>query len=128
MLRINKNVNSIRLSYKLQFLFRVKNLDKKYLLKKKKQSSIILRSPKHFNIGKQKITNINYKVLNLSILLTKKINLNFFLSESKCQFKVLNKLAEVSTYIKTQSIKISLKTKFIIKWLGFYSLIPYWTQ
>ena len=119
MLKITKKVNSIKLNYKLQFLFRVKCLNKKYLLKKQKQSAIILRSPKHFNIGKQKITNINYKVINLWTLIVKTTNLNFWFENTKYQFKLLSKFAESNTYIKVQSIKTFIKTKFTIKWLGF---------
>jgi hypothetical protein len=123
MLQINKSSKLLKATYKLQILFRLNHLNKKYLLKKKLSSSVFLRSPKHFNIGKQKIKSINYIFINLGFVTKKKIHSKIMYQETKYLFKLFDKFTETNTYIKTESIKLSIKTTFKIMWLEFWYLI-----
>lgn len=118
MLQIKKFSTNISFIYKFQLLFRFKALKNDYILKKKLTNSIILRSPKHFNIGKQKITNLNYKFINIHI--SKNLNVNtMLLINTNNIFKLSNKTIQTNSYLSLKSLKLNLKTKFIIKWLEY---------
>jgi hypothetical protein len=119
MLQIKKLSNSLKATYKLQTIFRLNDLKKKYSLKKKISNSVILRSPKHFNIGKQKIKSINYIFVNIGFVVKKNVYSNIIQQDTKYLFKLLDKFTETNIYIKTDSVKLSIKTKFIIMWLEF---------
>lgn len=117
MLQIKKYGSLISVNYNLQFLLYSKNLNKKYKIKKSKNYLIFLRSPKHFNIGKQKITNLNYKVIKLKM--NRIINCYFVYSTINFNFlyNIFKKKIETNTYLHCKSIKFIFKTKFSIKWL-----------
>ncbi len=73
MLQIKKKASLLVCKYNLQFLFRNKTLSDNYQAKKLVTNSIILRAPKHFNIGKQKISNLNYKTPKLIVKFAKNL-------------------------------------------------------
>ena len=85
------------------------------LKKKTKQQLIFLRAPKHFNIGKQKVKNLNFIAFNYlkninfdnKIINTRLIINNNFLNIISCYYK-LNEL----NVINTLHINIYTKIKF----------------
>ncbi len=80
MLKIKKSGFLVKASHIFSVLFRSKNLKNFVLLKKKLSQLITLRSPKHFNIGKNKVYTVNSKVCNTVISFKKKMHLNSFLN------------------------------------------------
>lgn len=119
MLQIKKLSYLSSVKYSLQFLFKLKDINKKYRLKKSISSSIILRSPKHFNIGKQKILSLNYKVLGLDARFNNKFFFTSILKNTSSLFKILDRSSEKNVYLSTKSLKITLNSKFTITWLEF---------
>lgn len=79
MLKIKKSGFLIKASHIFSILFRSKKLTKFFTLKKKLSQLITLRSPKHFNIGKNKTYTVNSKVSNTVFNFKKKMHLNSFL-------------------------------------------------
>ena len=123
MLQIKKKGKLIDAKYLLQLIFRSKILTKNYFVKKTQTQSIYLRSPKHFNIGKQKIFNLNYKSLGVNLSLNTKFHINAFIGNNSQLFSNLCKYTQTNTYLTSKSIKIKIKTKFIIMWLEFSFLL-----
>lgn len=117
MLQIKKKAKLIKLSYSLKFLFRENKQKKLYFLKKKLSQTITLRSPKHFNIGKYKTYNINYKTLLLDVYKNNFFHLNLFFIENTNTFFVLSKRILTTPVLHVNSIKLRISTKFKIKWL-----------
>lgn len=107
MYKLNKNSNLINLTLRGNYL------TKKILKKNSKQTLIFLRAPKHFNIGKHKISsfsnfykysyNLNFKLATQQFLVNKNFFFNFFTLFHKVHI----------LYI-INSVKI--KTKIKIKW------------
>lgn len=117
MLQIKKKCLLVFCKYNLKFLFRNKNLSKNYLVKKKVSKSIILRSPKHFNIGKQKILNLAYKTPSLLIKFNNKLTVNTLVSHHDLLLETVSKKLQLTPTVATNSVKFTIKTKFKIKWL-----------
>lgn len=80
MLKIKKSGFLVKTSHVFSVFFRSKNLKNFVSLKKKLSQLITLRSPKHFNIGKNKIYSVNSKVCNTVVNFKKKLHLNSFLN------------------------------------------------
>lgn len=97
--------------HNLTFLFREKNLDSQFLLKKKQNQLITLRAPKHFNIGKHKIYSLNTKVLNLKYSIKKKMHVNY-LFKKKDIWSSLTKVLIKNTYILPKSVTVGVLVKF----------------
>lgn len=115
MLQIKKNATLVSCKYNLLFLFR-KRYYTDYNLVKTKTQSIFLRSPKHFNIGKQKILNLNYKTPTL--FFNKKYS--FFFNGKWYEdilYKILCTRIKLTPTIKVSSLRVTLKTKFKLMWL-----------
>jgi len=121
MLQIKKSAKVHSIKYSLQFLFQVKKTNREFFLKKSKSQSIILRSPKHFNIGKQKIINVNYKNFCVEIGTKTDIHINSILNTNHNLFNKLSKYIITNTYLTPKSIKVKLKTQFIIIWPEYLS-------
>lgn len=119
MLQIKKKAKIIKLYYGFHFLLRNKNWRKKLNVKQAKNTSIILRAPKHFNIGKQKITNLNYKTVFLEKNLYLNCSTTILFNHSNFLYKKLEKKLEKSVCLVNKSIKVVVETKFLIKWLEF---------
>ena len=87
MYKLNKNTNMTKL------ILRGNYLTKKFFKKNSKQTLIFLRAPKHFNIGKHKVSsfvnfksylyNVNYSLFISQFLLNK----NFFDIKNNFKFK-----------------------------------------
>ena len=96
-----------------KLILRGNYLTKKFFKKNSKQTLIFLRAPKHFNIGKHKVSsfvnfksylyNVNYSLFISQFLLNK----NFF-------FSILTIFHKLNVLYVTNSIKV--KTKIKIKW------------
>ncbi len=117
MLQIKKNSKLIFTKYNLIFLFRRKSKKNSYMVKKQKTSTILLRAPKHFNIGKQKILSLNYKMPNLRLPSDTPISLNTFLTKKDIVFSILLRRAKLTPVTVIGSIRLTIKTKFQITWL-----------
>ena len=96
-----------------KLVFRGILLSKTNIKKNKKQTLIFLRSPKHFNIGKRKVTSFNNKVAysydtNLLIFTNKLQNNNvFFLT-------LLSSIVGYNSLFRINSLKITTVGK--ISW------------
>lgn len=124
MLQIKKNALLLYCKYNLTYLFRRRGVDFGYRLKKQKTSSIILRSPKHFNIGKQKITNLNFKTPDFLRVNKSKFHLNSLFNADNTLYKIAIYRVRTTPVLSVNSVKLSIKTKFKIMWLEIrYSLL-----
>ena len=104
MYKLNKNTNMTKL------ILRGNYLTKKFFKKNSKQTLIFLRAPKHFNIGKHKVSsfvnfksylyNVNYSLFISQFLLNK----NFF-------FSILTLFHKLNVLYVTNSIKVKTKIK-----------------
>lgn len=117
MLQIKKKGLLVGCKYNLLFLFRKRGIEKVYPVRKQKTNSITLRSPKHFNIGKNKITNLNFKTPDLYY----PSSCNFFIKtlfvSPKILYKLLVKRIRSTPALGVNSIRVSIKTSFKLKWL-----------
>lgn len=119
MLQIKKKFKFIKVLHSFQFLLKNKTWNNKYKLKKTLSKSIILRSPKHFNIGKQKIININYKMDPTSIKLTSCMFFYNFIYNSKLIYYIFLRNSIKNVGFSSKSIKLVVKGKFKIMWLEY---------
>lgn len=104
MYKLNKNTNMTKL------ILRGNYLTKKFFKKNSKQTLIFLRAPKHFNIGKHKVSsfvnfksylyNVNYSLFISQFLLNK----NFF-------FSILTLFHKLNVLYVINSIKVKTKIK-----------------
>lgn len=108
MYKLNKF--SILKCLKLRGIF----LSKKVLKRKHKQTLIYLRSPKHFNIGKQKVLSFNNKY-TYNLLCNYKIASSVYIYSSHYFFKILNFFFKFNSLFRINSIKVKniTKIKFI---------------
>lgn len=117
MLQIKKIGCITKCKYSLQFLFKNKKISDKYLANKQISKIITLRAPKHFNIGKHKVLNLNYQTPQVSLNFKKKLMLNSFLKSDNLLSNLVSKYLTLTPTIFLKSVKITLTTKFKIKWL-----------
>ena len=117
MLQIKKNCSLIECKYNLLFLFRKRSIESVYPLKKQKTSSITLRSPKHFNIGKHKIVNLNFKTPSLFYKSHSNIFLHSLFFSKSLLYKILTKRIKTTPALYVHSVRISVKAKFKLTWL-----------
>lgn len=88
-------------------------LTKKILKKNSKQTLIFLRSPKHFNIGKHKVSSfLNYKKYKYN--LNYKIFTNHYLINQYLLFNIFIHFHKLHFLFNISSIRSTIKTK--IKW------------
>jgi len=118
MLQIKKKAVLSSCRYTLQFLFRNKQLKPDYIIKKKKSQMIYLRSPKHFNIGKQKIISLNYRTPSFVLPVAYQFFINSLVSSPNLIYKIFTKKLLLTPTTSAKSIKINVNTKFKLKWLG----------
>lgn len=96
-----------------KFSLRGNYLTKKIFKKNSKQTLIFLRAPKHFNIGKHKISSfINYKKYNY--FLNYQIPTNEFFKNKYLFYKIYNIFHKFHFLFILNSIKITSSLK--IKW------------
>lgn len=119
MLQIKKIGYFTQVSYNLQFLFRSKKWNKKFLIKKQQSTVVTLRAPKHFNIGKYRTISLNFKLLNLRDNKLKHAPVALIVHQPKNVFRVLSKFSETSSFVLPNSIKYTLQTKFILSGWNF---------
>lgn len=117
MLQIKKKFKLLRVYYCLQFVLKNKVWSNSYRLKKKQSTSITLRSPKHFNIGKHKIINLNYKLAPQNLKLSTYLYFSNFIGTTGSLYKLLQKRIDKSLGFSNKSIKLVVETKFKIMWL-----------
>ena len=117
MLQIKKKCIIDFSKYNLEFLLLNKKLANVYQVKKKTSKLIILRSPKHFNIGKQKILNLCYRTPTLLVELNYKTTTNVLVKHPDLLFQIIIKKLQLNSTVTTKSVKIRIKTKFKLKWL-----------
>ena len=117
MLQIKKSASLLSCKYNLQFLFRKKKINKLYSVRKQLTSTILLRSPKHFNIGKQKIINLNYKTPTLILPIITPMHLGSFLQKKGAIFNVLIGRIKHNPALNVGSVRLRVKTHFKLKWL-----------
>lgn len=85
-------------------------LTKKILKKNSKQTLIFLRSPKHFNIGKHKVSSfLNYK--NYNYKLKYKICTNHFLTNQYLLFNIFTYFHKLHFLFNISSIRSTIKIK-----------------
>ena len=96
-----------------------KELQKMFKLKKQLTTTVFLRSPKHFNIGKHKLINLNFKVVNLKIRPNTVIPTTTLLAPSSQTFSTFFKPLMVNTTILPKSVKVTVVTSFKLIWLEF---------
>lgn len=117
MLQIKKKAQLTTVGYSLIFLFRSREHNSSYRLRKQLTQTVTLRSPKHFNIGKYKIFNLNYKTINLNVTRGFKFHINALNNTSSYIFKKLSTPVESSPVLRVNSVKLLVSTKFKLKWL-----------
>lgn len=117
MLQIKKTTNLLACKYNLQFLFRKKKINKLYAVRKQLTSTILLRSPKHFNIGKQKIVNLNYKTPTLFIPVSAPLHLGTFLHKGGALFNILLSRIKHNPALNIGSVRLRIATQFKLTWL-----------
>lgn len=120
MLQIKKTTSLLTCKYNLQFLFRKKKINKLYSVRKQLTSTILLRSPKHFNIGKQKIINLNYKTPTLFIPVLAPLHLGSFLHKGGTLFNILLGRIKHNPALNIGSIRLRVKAQFKLKWLEIW--------
>ena len=118
MLQIKKKSQLIQCKYNLRLLFRRRGIESQYHIRKQKTSSIILRSPKHFNIGKQKIINLNFKTPDLSYASIHNFFLHTLFISQTTLYKLLVKRIKTTPVLGVSSMRVSVKTQFKLRWLG----------
>lgn len=85
-------------------------LTKKVLKKNTKQTLIFLRSPKHFNIGKHKVSSfVNYK--KYSYKLNYKIPTNHYLNNQYLLFNIFIHFHKLHFLFNMSSIRSTIKIK-----------------
>ena len=93
-----------------KFLLRGNYLTKKILKKNTKQTLIFLRAPKHFNIGKHKVSSfVNYK--SYSYILKYNIPTIEFLNNKLLFYKIYNIFHKFHLLYILNSIKITTSLK-----------------
>ncbi len=117
MLQIKKKAELIQCKYNLKFLFRKSGSGKDYILQKQKTTSVILRSPKHFNIGKQKITNLNFKTPSLSYFGSSLVYMTSLVKFSTPLYKIAVRFVKTTPVLGITSIRVSVRAKFKLMWL-----------
>ena len=117
MLQINKKSILLKVKYNLQFLTWNKIIANKYLTKKSISNLITLRSPKHFNIGKNKFNSLNYKTKKLYIQFNGKIRTSSIINSTKFLYTCFKKKILLTPTISINSLKITVKTLFKLMWL-----------
>lgn len=117
MLQIKKKGQLVGCKYNLRVLFRRKNLTQDYRVKKVVGQTIYLRSPKHFNIGKQKILNLNFKALNLVSSERAPFYLSALFNSADTLYNILRRRIKTNPVLLVSSVKCSVRTKFTIMWL-----------
>ena len=118
MLQIRKKSLLVQCKYNLRLLFRRRGIESQYRVQKQKTSSIILRSPKHFNIGKQKITNLNFRTPDLSYGTVHSFFLHTLFISHTTLYKLLVKRIKTTPVLGVNSLRVSIKTQFKLRWLG----------
>lgn len=117
MLQIKKKGFLVKVKYNLNFLFRNKKFAEKYKAKKGVAKLIILRAPKHFNIGKHKLLSLNYKTMSL----VQDVKIKFFVGalqkKTSRLYNIFLKTFILTPTISIYSMRLVIKTKFKIKWL-----------
>lgn len=88
-------------------------LSKNFLKKNKTQTLVYLKSPKHFNVGKQKVLSFNNE-FRYQYLLKLKTLLFLFLKNQHYFFKLITTFFKFHIPFRINSLKIITKTK--IKW------------
>lgn len=107
MYKINKNITLEKFSLRGNYL------TKKIFKKNSKQTLIFLRAPKHFNIGKHKVSSfVNFKKYNY--YLNYKIPTNEFFKNKLFFYKIYNIFHKFHFLYILNSIKITTSLK--IKW------------
>lgn len=117
MLQIKKNATLTSCKYNLTFLFRKKKINKLYAVQKQKTATILLRPPKHFNIGKQKVINLNYKTPTLFMPVVSPVKLGTFLSKERILFNALLGRIKSNPTMGVGSVRLHVHTTFKLKWL-----------
>ncbi len=119
MLQIKKKLKIDKIYYNLQFILKKKSWVDNYKLKKTLAKSIILRSPKHFNIGKQKVSNLNYKLSATSLYVPSHFCFSNLFLNTKFLYNYFEKQNPKSIGFSNKSIKMIFQGKFSLKWLEF---------
>lgn len=117
MLKINKNAVCKKCHFNLTFMFKSKNLDNFFLIKKKTPYTITLRSPKHFNIGKNKIATVNSKVLNMKFETRKKVHSNILFQPIDAWNLSTRRISQ-NTFFKPKTVTLVIQTQFKINVAG----------
>lgn len=117
MLQIKKKGQLICCKYNLLFLFRRPKPSYEYQVRRQVGHSITLRAPKHFNIGKNKILNLNYKTPTLFLRKKYPLFIDSLSSDTYSLFLLLHKRIKTTPALKVNSIRVRVLTKFTIRWL-----------
>lgn len=117
MLQIKKSMTLQNCKYNLSFLFRKKRFDKLYTVRKQKSSVIVLRAPKHFNIGKQKVLNLNYQTPDLILPMELPMSLFTFLKRPYAMYSAFLKRVRTNPALGVKSVRLRVSTKILLKWL-----------
>jgi hypothetical protein len=119
LLQIKKDSILSSLNYQLTFLSRQKSFQKIFKLKRQLSTTVFLRSPKHFNIGKHKLVSLNFKNINLKIYPIVAIPTRLLLKPTGEIFSLLIKPIGVNTTVLPKSLKVIIRTHFKLIWLEF---------
>lgn len=117
MLQIKKISQLIKVKYNLLFLFRRKKRTGNYIVKKQKTTRVFVRAPKHFNIGKQKIVHLNYKMPTLSVQTKFPVHMHTFLTKPGIFYNSSLRAIKTNPCLSLGSAKFCLKTTFKLMWL-----------
>lgn len=107
MLIINKNSYLKKIVINYKNIFFIKDSIK---FKKSISHTVFLRAPKHFNIGKIKIKNINYKYFKILYTSNLSISSKFFFFNNLLFFYI-NKNAHINILKNVNSYQIFINTK-----------------
>lgn len=128
MLQIKKNSTLMACKYNMLYLFKRRGFDATNKPKKQKTSTVLLRSPKHFNIGKQKITNLNYRTPNMRLPVASPLNLLTLLTKPSMLYRILIKGTKTNPVLRVSSLRVQVRTTFKLKWLETLFLLLLLTQ
>ncbi len=115
MLQIKKTATLTKIQYSMQPLLRWSYLQKHFKMKKSKQSVVFVRAPKNFNIGKQKINSLKYKIYSLTVKKNYPFNTQAFLKQPNYIYISVKKYFYNNVYLIPKSMKVTIETKFTIK-------------
>lgn len=117
MLQIKKQGTLSYCKYNLLFTFQKKKASYEYGVTTTKTQLITLRSPKHFNIGKLKVYNLNFKTPNLIFYKEHVFCISTLFRSKDSLFRLFTRKIKTTPALLVSSVCVRVKTQFKLMWL-----------